>query len=482
MIKSIFTKTNVILFLISVLSVLWLLPQWVPSGNDREIFRGIGRSINCGKMPYLDYFDHKGPFIYLVFALTGFLKQWDVFVAGTLMLILCIHLISKMLEGQKGLLPFLIPVLFILWIRNPFYYEYGGLTREWTCYLYLIFLYIMVKNKPSWILWLISGVVFINQQNDLLPLLPLLFYQTFFRQKTSMKTLGVNLLIMMAPLILVSVWLLYHSAFNSFMEQAFLFNFKYYSRPSSMFDPDHIIKTGKTFIENQGPGIIGLLIFLFILLISQPPLFTTAILCSLALGVFNIGISGRYYGHYYLPVGSILVYIALIAGKVKIKSKLLNPAMILGILSIVFNIFLMNRNFSFTGNLEQAEYDRAVIHQIEEVITEHKPEIKNVAVFNYSPALPILAENCLPCSSQYLYFSVWDELPAWDKNLEEYKKILEQSSLDGTLIIDFTPNHSFVRNKMNSLLKRSLYGKKKLKTILNPKNEPMGELYLISDH
>jgi len=460
-----------------LLSVLWLLPEFTPGGNDREIFRCIGRSIGNGLLPYKDYFDHKPPFIYLIFYLTAFAGEWDVFLAGTLFLFISIFVIKSIVQPKNTIGQWLIPVFLLIWLRNPLFYEYGGLTREYTAYLYCIFFFMVAGNlKIGW-LYLITGLVFITQQNDILPLLPLLIYKTSTQGKLKTSGIFLHILLFFLSLALASIWLLANSAFQNFSEQAFLFNFNYYSKPLSALHPEALIRLANQFVQKINFGIIGLALLLIFHLVTKRISYSLIILLTVFLGILNVVISGRFYGHYFLPLGPILAF-AFIALDADTGSKIKTLAITLGISSFIVSIMWDNRHFNLSEQKLLAEDNRKVLMQMETIIQSNIAGLKHINAINYSPAFPLYAKYKTSPGSPYIYFSPWDEIPGWDPDLKRFTEFIHAINKPGTLVFDFTPHHPFVRNEMNIGLAMALsQNLKQVGKILDTKGKTLAIVY-----
>ena len=461
-----------------LISVLWLLPAYTPGGNDREIFRFIGRSIHDGLLPYRDYFDHKPPLIYLIFYLTEFAAEWDIFVSGTFFLFVSIFLTKAQILPKNKISQWLIPLFLIVWLRNPLFYEYGGLTREYSAYLYCIFFYVLSRNYRIEWLYLITGLVFIIQQNDILPLLPLLAYQT--KTKAKLKTTGilVNILLFFTPFILITLWLLIGSAFHNFIDQAFIFNYTVYSKPLSTLHPEAIIRLANQFVQKINFGIIGLTFLFLFHLLSKKTGYSFLILLTILLAIVNIVITGRFYGHYFLPLGPILAFAFIVLDAESYSSKFKRFAMILGLCSFIVSILWDNRQFSLSKQIELAEQNRQVLNQMNEVIKNNRSGLKHLCVINYSPAFSLYSTYKAPPASPFIYFSLWDEIPAWDKDLKRYSEFIHSLNKPGTLIFDFTPSRALVRIEMNIALSMTLrQNHREISTIKDHEGKVMAIVY-----
>lgn len=463
-----------------LLSVLWLLPAFCPDGNDREIFRFIGRSIRNGFIPYKDVFDHKPPFIYFIFLVFSPFGEWDVFISGTLFLGLSVYFIKKLTSETNDYWSLLIPVFLTIWLRNPRFYEYGGLTREYSAYLYCIFFYCFHLNKRIEWLALIMGTVFINQQNDILPLLPFFFHALYKNKVYSVINVIRLFFIFSLPFIIVSVWLMINGGFENFINQAFIFNFKYYTKPFYHFHYNNIIQIIRTFGYWINFGIVGLIMICIYLLRIQNWKLSMILITSFLFAIYNISVSGRYYGHYFLPIGPILVYSILLIIKESKKSKALNPLMITVLFTFIVSIIWNNRSFSLPKQIETVHQQSLVKKQILSIINKNLEDLNYIYFVNYTPGLNFNTISNKRPPSNYIYFNIWDEIPAWDKHLVKFKTITNQMNKPKTMVFDFTQgSRPFIRKEMNTELIIQLQTNfKQCGSIDNIDKSPIASIYL----
>src|SRR6185295_12794118 len=111
------------------------------------------------------------------------------------------------------------------------------------------------------------------------------------------------LLLFIAPFLAVSLLLLFKGGFGAFIDQAFIFNFKYYSRPQNSLSSSNLIHTIRTLGHWLNFGLLGLMAMGIYLMRFKERGLGLAILFSIALALYNISITGRFYGHYFLPLG-----------------------------------------------------------------------------------------------------------------------------------------------------------------------------------
>lgn len=474
-----FNKTNVLLFFLIALSGIWYLPYLTPGGNDREIFRCIGRLLNDGLVPYRDVFDHKTPVIYFVFFLFKYFGFFDTWVAGFFMLTVSVFMVHSLLP--KGLVwqQLLIPFFLIVWLRNPLIYEYGGLTREFTAYLYCIYLFVFFKRRGTPWLFFIAGLVTINQPNDVLPLLPTLLYTLFLIKGKRIKNLAIHTLLFIAPIVGVCIWLGTQNALSDFYKQAVEFNFKYYSGSVPVFSVDRMLHSTQLVFDKLGFGLIGLALIAFLPFFNAKPTLPIIALISLMLGFFNAMLTGRFYGHYFLPIGPLLVFVWLTTAQGTSGKK---GTVVLSFciwMSFVVSVFWSNKAYSFQKQHTAALQTKHILDQTHGFILKHARQVSGLYLINYSPALPLYHKTGLKPPVKYLYFSIWDEIPDWDRDLNLFKEISLTLKSDALMIIDFRCKHPFVRTEMNQILTDRLQSDYELiGTITDTDQSDFGYVYL----
>ena len=442
--KTLFSPTNVLLFLLTLAGVLWLLPAFAPDGNDREIFRFIGRSISDQFAPYRDVFDHKPPFIYLIFLDFQIFGDYDVLISGLFFLIICLLLFNRIISGSNEIWRLLILGLLIVWLRNPAFYEYGGLTREFSAYLYCIFFYCFYTQQRIEWLALITGIVFITQQNDILPLLPLLIYQ--FRERREFNLLRIVKIKMafLVPLVLILLWLIWQGAFYQFVQDAFIFNFTYYTTPLK-----NIIPHGLSLVKKVPLLTLSILILIYYLKQNLKFSYFLVILLAIVFTIYNIMVSGRFYGHYFLPLGSVLAFCFFEVVRERKPMSIKNLGLFVSLAGCFITLFWLNKNFSLNEQKAFVAQNTFINMQIETKIRENSEAIEKLCFINYSPGLKFHELFHLKPPSKYVYFSIWDEIPNWDSKLIEFDGYLSAIAAHSTLVFDFSISHPFIRDEMN---------------------------------
>ena len=298
--------------------------------DDKEIFRYIGWVLARGGVPYRDVFDHKPPLIYL-FNIAG---PWGLWVIDTTLVLLATTLFYRLCRGRRMTFPWLLPLLFILLIRNYIVCMGIGMTRAYTAIFLLLFFCLALGNFASRYFWmgLLTAATFFMQQDQLLPLLPFLLYALWnsftIRPANSNPNRPANSVsihpansnpirpvrngIMAAAgfAALTLPILLYfglHHALSPFWDDAFRFNLDWYTERvplSEKFRSIHALLEGSGCLM---PLLIALTLGAAALFLhhANKPLVITALL-TVCLSFIALLLSGHSFSYYLLPLSASL--------------------------------------------------------------------------------------------------------------------------------------------------------------------------------
>lgn len=136
-------------------------------GWDSAFFQLVGRGMAEGKLPYRDFFDMKGPWLFLIQYMGIILGKYGIFllqcIALIMDLLLCVKCNFKFFGGgYKNSIILILPFLIVMSITM----EGGNLTEEWCLPLLLLCLYLALnflygnKEKHSYIYACIYGISF----------------------------------------------------------------------------------------------------------------------------------------------------------------------------------------------------------------------------------------------------------------------------------------------------------------------------------
>ncbi|HTI06929.1 MAG TPA: hypothetical protein VL832_00195 [Puia sp.] len=215
--------------------------------DDKEIFQYIGRLIDKGYTPYRDVFDHKPPLIFFLNFLGQLLGPWGLWLLDTFLVLLASLLFLD--QGKKFRLPYpwILPFLFNLLIRNFLVSEGIGMTREYTAIFLLLFFCVLLGKSRyrHLLLGLLTALTFFMQQDQVLPLLPFWVYALAGDDPVPLikRILHAGAGFLAVTLLIIGYFAATHSL-TYFWEDAFIFNFSWYTEKKSWLDHFKSIKDG----------------------------------------------------------------------------------------------------------------------------------------------------------------------------------------------------------------------------------------------
>lgn len=220
-------------------------PLYVSEGGDSCIFKIIGLGFIQGKVPYVDLFDHKGGFLFLIQAL-GFIllpNKLGVFVIQLFNLSITLYFLYK--TARLFVSP---PKSFVVILLTMIYFisciQEGNQCEEYMLSFITVSLYLCLKcfvlNSPNShpiIYSLIYGIafacIFWIRPNDSLAHVGAIFGGTFiyllYEHKIRLALLNLGSFIFGYLLVSISIILFYwtHDALRGLLEGTLLYNIKY---------------------------------------------------------------------------------------------------------------------------------------------------------------------------------------------------------------------------------------------------------------
>lgn len=220
------------------------IPYYNPLHCDTEIYRYVALVIKKGGVPYRDVFDHKPPLIYFISYTGLFLDGWLQWLFNTLLAMLATFLFYRLGKRHRLPHPWLLPLLFNLMLRDILICGTGGMTREYTTVLQLIFFCVMMGTyrRRYFVLGIVSGLTFFIQQEQVFALIPFFIY-CFMRKGDNVpvrhRILGSasGVMLVTLPIILYFAW---HRSLTPFWRDAFGFNFGWYTTAIRSSLGDHL--------------------------------------------------------------------------------------------------------------------------------------------------------------------------------------------------------------------------------------------------
>lgn len=304
-------------FILCLLSRQCAFYSLVP-GTDSSVFMTIAKGMTTGKVPYLNFFDHKGPFLYLInflgYSIGGVRGVWIFEIIFIAVAVFFSYATMKKLCGRMIALcsttaGFLMLVLCL---------DGGNLTEEYALPLISIALYISVsiilsERSSAWQA-LAMGFTF----GLSLMLRPNMFAVWFIFSAywvisclvkknfgTAIKYILFFVLGTIVALLPFMIYLWYNNALSDYIYQNFTFNSQYaqYTGRSSTFG--NIIKVLFSYASMALVALASCIVGIF----SQKnrKILFVLLLLSMVLSIALISISNTIYTHYYMVFVPIVV-------------------------------------------------------------------------------------------------------------------------------------------------------------------------------
>lgn len=305
-----------------LLSLMYVPPYDMPCG-DKEVFRYVGRVIQRGGVPYRDVFDHKPPLIFFLnYAAILLGGDWGLWVIDTCLVLLATGMFYNLCKKFRIPLPWILPLLFNLMLRD-FMMSLGmGMTREYTTILQMIFFCVLLGKYRYryFILGLLSGLIFFMQQDQVLALVPFFIY-AFLPGEDALPVV-VRILRTAAGFLAITLpVLLYFVVFGSityFWQDAFLFNLTWYTTTLKESFGDHLRKFKSVLDKGnyEVPFMVAItLAFCSLYFQTKKKGFIIVCLAGVVLSVIPEFMGGRdvipnvevfSFSHYFLPLAATL--------------------------------------------------------------------------------------------------------------------------------------------------------------------------------
>ena len=277
--------------------------------SDSSVFIYVAKVLLDGGMPYRDTFDHKGPLIYLIDALGLLLNEqigiWVIELITIFIIFLFTYKIARLLQCSRCLSYFIVTIgISVL----SWYFDGGNLTEEYACAFIIVSLYIFLKfyllgdiKKLEIVICGMSFAAVCMLRINMIALWLVMCTAVFgacihtHRQQDIQRFVVLFLFGTALVTIPILIWLIQNSAFHDFINDYFIFNFKYSSDPQRASQAN--IVNAVMFFTCGCPAAIAFLLLCY-LIVKKKDYFD--ILCAFVL-ILSIGmssISGQIFNHY----------------------------------------------------------------------------------------------------------------------------------------------------------------------------------------
>jgi 4-amino-4-deoxy-L-arabinose transferase-like glycosyltransferase len=458
-------KRNYGLLFILVASLalsLVYIPNYNPSSADKEIYRYIGRVIERGGVPYRDVFDHKPPLIFFLnYAAILLGGDWGQWLIDASLALLATLLFYRLCRRHQLVFPWLLPLLFNLMIRDHLLCLGMGMTREYTSmFLLLFFCVFMGDNRYRWyLLGALAGITFFMQQDQVLALLPFLCYALL--EKETLPVLSRVLRasagfgVIALPILLFFAW---SRSLGYFWQDAFLFNFSWYTTTLKESFWDHVRKI-KVLVDQgnyEVPFMVSMALGISALFFRSSN--KKLILASLAAVLFSIAtefmggrdivpkVTGMGFTHYVLPLSASLPILLFSVFAFTSEPALREPK-----LQAVFGILLC-ASLSYTAvqhvtHLIPLKKDPTVASPIMAYLRQHRPGDYQLYEFGHNGYVYAYNELGIIGPSKWVYQHFWVLYQRWDRDNSILHSIADDLQRhQTTYVIDFTDRPGWFLN------------------------------------
>lgn len=285
------------------------------SGVDSSVFRYMGELILHGYMPYKDSFDHKGPLLYLINAVGQFVSCergiWYVEYLSLFIFLFLTYKTARLVTSRVTSAILTIAVLAPLFTC----FEGGNLVEEYAmpfiaCALYIFedyFLNQRISKKRLFLCGLCFGAVCLLRINMIsvwiVYIIAVLVWNLYSEHCMPWRFIPCFLLGALSVMLPIVLWLVIGGAFNDFLQDYFLFNFKY---SSSSYDRryDVFLTFGNAKMLKVS---VAILLCLFIIWRRNIYLHMTHLIC-VVVTLIMMAISGKRYWHYAMVTIPLYIY------------------------------------------------------------------------------------------------------------------------------------------------------------------------------
>ena len=284
---------------------------------DAACFHVIGSSILQGKMPYLNFIDNKGPVQYFIYAFTAlaFDFPWGIFIFSTVLLFVSLILLKEICKRLR------IPHAF--WILPLYLFFYvcvcssGGLTEDISLPLtlgaFLVYLDFddqlrqgKLRFSAGFVMGLLFWICCFTRINNALSIglitasmgVQLLLKKEFKKTAVLVGSFAAGTVLVVLPIVL---WLHQHGAFQEFLNQFLLNNFKYGASDKALSKVDMFFHDpfGYSLFLLTGLGLLGTAIFRLRCGKNNRPLIITTIVVLLGTALSFVSMT-QTFPHYRL--------------------------------------------------------------------------------------------------------------------------------------------------------------------------------------
>lgn len=409
------------IFLILV-SIVFLLihsfntsPFYIGYGGDSANYLIMGKMLLAGKIPYLDFFDHKGPMMIFIEALGQSIisDRLGIFILQTFNLsltLLLVYRIARLFINEVNSLTVTLTSLLFF----AFTMEGGNLTEEYSLPFLLFSLYMALKVlltdfksiKPIYIILLGISAAFllwIRMNNTNVALASAIFIFIVTLKDGNIKGLRNFVLYYLLGFLLVTLPLCYYfyskDAFYEMFFAAFIYNFKYIGINESPSPFHSLVDTFFYLLKAWTPFVV-LLIGTIVYYINNKPSYKIILLSTLliVIGYASTHVGAAYYHYMTLNIPCLVLGLIYILKADSLRSRKVSIVLCVSVF-VVLSLFTVHK---FSANGAFKKWDKAFISDSRDII-DQIPQSDRNSIYAYHTMTRFHASSqSFPCFKYFM--------------------------------------------------------------------------------
>lgn len=388
--------------------------------DDKEIFKYIGGLLYKGGVPYRDIFDHKPPLIFFLNFLGWSLGPWGLWLLDTLLVLLTSLLFLDLCKKFRLPNPWILPLFFNLLIRNFMVGEGIGMTREYTAIFLLLFFYVLLgKSRYRYLLLgLLTGLTFFMQQDQILTLLPFWVIALAGDDPAPLvkRILHAGAGFLTVTLLIILYFASTHSL-SYLWEDAFMFNFSWYTERRSLLEHFISIKDGMDHVNYKMAFIISVALGISALFLqNKKKRLVFAALMTVCLSFSAEYLSGklllRQY-NYFLPLAAsmpILVFTVFAFTEDNFLRDKKSQLLYGGLLCCSLGYTMLQHATHLSRHNGEWVKETPEFHYLQQ---QHLKDYQ-LYIFNHSGFVYAYNQFDILAPSRWIYHHFWSWYPHWD--------------------------------------------------------------------
>lgn len=449
-------KNNLILVVLAFLFLLVFSNGTSPLskyyGSDSAFFMFVGKAMNHGLKPYIDLFDHKGPYLFWIQQLGQLIceNRYGAFIMQVINLSICMYIIDRVIILANNELPFdkrllcQIPLAIVFAIS----FRDGNMCEEYSLSFLFISLYMLIKYfiqyengdyKHNLIYAFIYGLffgilVFIRITNSAFLCSCVLATTILLIYKKEYKNLLLNILVFLLGTLIafLPIYLYYSSigGLETMLYSVFVYAVKYVGELSFIYRLKLYVN-----LENILLLISAFypVIYLFLIKENNTKYFIFA--CISFVATFAATFIGQAYTHYFVLVLPNVLYAIFLFLHFNVQKSFKSKKKTFVILTTVIMVGLSVYMFLNLGKniLQIVDYSMSEnkhnyyldLSEIDKEIGECIPDEEKTSVWGYgTKARFYIQSNTYPCIR---YFDYLDQRLAYSDISKEIETLLKKN-------------------------------------------------------